>query len=288
MICINCARAVENTDKYCSNCGTKVEQLEVGAPIETETADLGADSEIFSDEETDIVQPSKIDQPQYSPKATSKTRSTSKWIFVSVGVVALLAFFGVIVGTGLPQNPAPTSTSASAAMPDLIGLHRSEAEPILEAIGITWDQVRVEGTSGTIIINQSPNPGETVVPGSTVISATFRTSSASGSSGGGQASNWPPTGYSALSNSVAYQPLDPSEMHCDYSGARCFQARFVTNQSCSLYVEVNFLVNGVSVDRSNDLRTVSMGQPAVLNFNSFTASNYSGEHKVRIVDSSCF
>jgi hypothetical protein len=100
---------------------------------------------------------------------------------------------------------------------------------------------------------------------------------------------WYPSDYKELTSNVAYKAFDPETMDCGYSSAHsCFQAYFVTNTTCNLFVDVNFLIDGVVVDNGIDSAYVVAGEKAVLSFASIDAARYSGDGKIKITDATCY
>jgi hypothetical protein len=100
---------------------------------------------------------------------------------------------------------------------------------------------------------------------------------------------WYPSGYKELTSNVAYKALDKGTMDCGYSSAHsCFQAYFVTNTTCNLFVDVNFLIDGVVVDNGIDSAYVEAGERAILSFPSIKAARYSGKGTIKITDVTCY
>lgn len=100
---------------------------------------------------------------------------------------------------------------------------------------------------------------------------------------------WYPSGFNELTSNLAYQALPVDQMNCGYSSAHnCYQIYVVSNDACTAFVEVNFLVNGVIVDRGIDSASMTAGGQAILSFVSFTTAQYEGDKKVQIIDASCY
>ena len=101
--------------------------------------------------------------------------------------------------------------------------------------------------------------------------------------------DWVPIGYKALTSSVAYESISPSEMNCGYSSAHsCYQAYFTSNISCQVFVDVSFMVDGVKVDTAVDSGFLDPGTGSLLTFVSFESARYSGDKNVRIEEVSCY
>lgn len=100
---------------------------------------------------------------------------------------------------------------------------------------------------------------------------------------------WYPSGYQELTSNVAYQALPVDQMNCGYSSAHsCYQIYLVSNTACTAFVDVNFLVNGVIIDKGIDSASLTAGGQALLSFVSFTAAQYDGDKKVQIIDATCY
>jgi len=100
---------------------------------------------------------------------------------------------------------------------------------------------------------------------------------------------WYPRGYSELTESVAYQSLDPSQMNCGYNSRHdCYQAKFISKTQCNLFVELSFLKDGLRVDDGIDSAYVGPSSPALLSFTSFDSPRYSGTPTVRFEDITCY
>jgi hypothetical protein len=100
---------------------------------------------------------------------------------------------------------------------------------------------------------------------------------------------WYPKGYKELTSSVAYQSLDPSQMNCGYNSRHdCYQAKFIAETQCNLFVELSFLKDGLRVDDGIDSAYVGPSSPALLTFASFDSPRYGGTGTVRIEDVTCY
>lgn len=100
---------------------------------------------------------------------------------------------------------------------------------------------------------------------------------------------WYPDGYQELTSNLAYQSLPVDQMNCGYSSAHsCYQIYVVSNATCSAFVTVNFLVNGVIIDDAIDSSSITSGGQALLSFVSFDAAQYDGDKKVQITEASCY
>ena len=100
---------------------------------------------------------------------------------------------------------------------------------------------------------------------------------------------WYPSDFKDLTSNVAYKSLGIGNMDCGYSSAHsCFQIYVVTRVDCKLFVNVNFLKNGVVVDDSIDSATVRAGERAILSFASFKTVKYSGTGQVQFTDVNCY
>lgn len=100
---------------------------------------------------------------------------------------------------------------------------------------------------------------------------------------------WYPSGYKELTYNVAYKAFAPGTMDCGYSSDHsCFQAYFVTNTTCNLFVDVNFLKDGVVVDNGIDSANIAAGEKAIMSFASVKAARYEGNGTVKITDVTCY
>lgn len=100
---------------------------------------------------------------------------------------------------------------------------------------------------------------------------------------------WYPSGYKELTYNVAYKAFASGTMDCGYSSAHsCFQAYFVTNTTCNLFVDVNFLKDGVVVDNGIDSANIAAGEKAIMSFASMKAARYEGKGTVKITDVTCY
>lgn len=100
---------------------------------------------------------------------------------------------------------------------------------------------------------------------------------------------WFPSGFTELTSTVAYMPFESGTMECGYSSAHgCYQIYVLTKVDCSIFVDVNFLSDGVVIDDGIDSATVQAGETAILTFASFDSPRYSGSKTVKITDVNCF
>ncbi|MCQ4021591.1 MULTISPECIES: YARHG domain-containing protein [unclassified Ruminococcus] len=172
MKCTNCNRDVENTAKFCPNCGTKL------AVQEEKT-------EIFSNSEFAPYAPGDIDEFGNEKPKKHKKALAAIIIIGAILITAMVVFAAVVLGntctggsatkTSDASSTAPTAPSTATKLmielPDACGKTQQQATEELESLGFNVSIIKQNSDTveSGYVINQSPRAGNTAEAGAAVI-----------------------------------------------------------------------------------------------------------------------